>query len=215
MMIPIYLEGGPQTCGLYSIQSWVYQARIKGLGYVANDRTIVLFMMFLYSHLCWPSFVLMQACLIPWFRIFKKVWHLQLHQIDDGCNDCWGHLQTFWLSRSKQLCPRPLTRKPVPALQCIWLGGEAARSQFGDGCVPELSGWLRIYDSHHTSVMLDLHVGIIYSTWGYLGVSTWIWYPLETNMAIFSTLLSQLLQLMNKSSPPRGTFCGFTSLSNP
>lgn len=29
---------------------------------------------------------------------------------------------------------------------------EAARSQFGDGCVPELSGWLRIYDSHHTSV---------------------------------------------------------------
>lgn len=75
--------------------------------------------------------------------------------------------------------------------------------------MPELSGWLRIYDSHHTSVMLDLHVGIIYSTWGYLGVSTWIWYPLETNMAIFSTLLSQLLQLMNKSSPPRGDFLWF------
>eukprot|EP00435_Cladocopium_sp_Y103_P005668 s6109_g1.t2 len=35
----------------------------------------------------------------------------------------------------------------------------AARSQFGDGCVPELFGWLRIYDSHHTSLMLDLHVG--------------------------------------------------------
>ena len=26
--------------------------------------------------------------------------------------------------------------------------------------MPELSGWLRIYDSHHTSVMLDLHVGV-------------------------------------------------------
>eukprot|EP00435_Cladocopium_sp_Y103_P005091 s6109_g1.t1 len=35
----------------------------------------------------------------------------------------------------------------------------AARSQFGDGCVPELFGWLRIYDSHHTSLMLDLHDG--------------------------------------------------------
>ena len=26
--------------------------------------------------------------------------------------------------------------------------------------MPELSGWLRIYDSHHTSVMLDLHMGV-------------------------------------------------------
>ena len=187
------------------------------LVYVANDRTIVLFMMFLYSHLCWPSFVLMQACLIPWFRIFKKVWHLQLHQIDDGCNDCWGHLQTFWLSRSKQLCPRPLTRKPVPALQCIWLGGEAARSQFGDGCVPELSGWLRIYDSHHTSVMLDLHVGIIYSTWlgvtwecqngfGTLWKQTWQYFPRYCHSCSNSWI---------NHHPPGGTFCGFTSLSNP
>lgn len=37
----------------------------KDLGIVANDRTIVLFMMFLHSHLCWPSLVSMQACLIP------------------------------------------------------------------------------------------------------------------------------------------------------
>ena len=192
MMIPRYLEGGPSNL-------WAIFHSIKGLP-SQDQRTWVLLPMIGHLFYSWCSCTVTFVshpwfrCMHAWFHHFessrriKKVWHLQLHQIDDGCNDCWGHLQTFWLLRSKQLCPRSLTnltKKRVSAFQCIWLGGEAARSQFGDGCVPELSGWLRIYDSHHTSVMLDLHVGITYSTWGYLGVSTWIWYPLETNMAIF------------------------------
>ena len=78
-------EDSPQTCVFHSIKD-IPKPGSKDLCIVSRiaDRTNVLFMMFLRSHLCWLSLVLMLACLIPWFRNFE-VWNLQLHGTDHGC----------------------------------------------------------------------------------------------------------------------------------
>ncbi len=103
--------------------------------------------------------------------IWRPVIHWTLIRMDD--ENCilqsWNHVR----QRVFQGKPAGVrTSTSMTTTQVL----QAARCQFGDGCVPELSGWLRVYDSHHTSVLLGKDVGTETSKTDYkwsLGGAPW------------------------------------------
>ena len=61
-----------------------------------------------------------------------------------------------WALVSLSSPPPPPPKKKGEVTRLTAEPGQAARCRFGDESVSELTGWVRMYHSHHTSVQLKL-----------------------------------------------------------
>lgn len=96
-------KGGPQTCGLYSIQSRVYQARIKGLGYCCQ-----------WSDNCSIHDVLAQSPLLAILGFDASMLDSMISNLQEGVSS--DHRGSF-LIRGFQVC---CSSCPVSCWSCVF-----------------------------------------------------------------------------------------------